>query len=76
MRRYVLGDVQSENMFINRMKFLVTKCINTTLLVMIHILLTQKRASQCNSTQTQFLIAQVFAISYINKKEPVIPILY
>ena len=43
-RRYVLGDTQSENAFINCMRFSDIYFICTTLLVMIHILNTQKWA--------------------------------
>ena len=44
MRRYVLGNVQSEERFINGMRVLVLYFIITTLLVTIYILCTQKWA--------------------------------
>ena len=37
MRRYVLGDVKSEDIFINRMKFLGTNRMNTALLLGLNI---------------------------------------
>ena len=49
MRRYVLGNVQSEYVFINDMGFWGRYCIDTTLLVIIHISRTQKWAAQCNA---------------------------
>ena len=45
MRRYVLGNVQSEYVFINDMGFWGRYCIDTTLLVIIHIPRAQKWAS-------------------------------
>ena len=44
MRRYVLEDVQSENMFINVMGFFVRYCTGSALLVTIHIICTQSWA--------------------------------
>ena len=44
MRRYVLEDVQSENMFINVIESFVRYCTGSALLVTIHIICTQSWA--------------------------------
>ena len=62
MGRGNIGNVLSEDMFISDMGFLITYYIDTTLLVMIHILCTQKWAAECNPPlqMTQAFVANTY----------------
>ena len=66
MRRYVLGSAQSEDMFIIGMGFWAKYFIRTALLVIIHIICTQKWARGFKEPSRYDAYINI----YNNKKEP------
>ena len=71
MRCYVLGNVQSEDMFINGMRFWGRYYINTTLLVTIHIICTQSWAVPFPCSKTKSKIS--FSLGWAQEGLIVVP---